>query len=467
MDARSRCGAEVVLGALLALLGSAAIAQAVPAVTVTPLAVQAASAPLPDIVCTPRPGPPPPPPPPPTTEVPDLDEVRAALAELPAPALVPGATAPLPLPPAGQPLRIGVWGDSHMAAAVFTDELARGLGLREAAVRYVPAGVGHGGVRALLRKACVPAPWTRESAHAREAAAAAPGPGLVSLVVSEGEAAAKAVVALDLRDASGRPRHRVVQLLYGATGGTPARLALSVDGAPETEIELASPAGAAALELVADAPLSTLHLRVLQGPFRFQGLRLSPAEPPAAPVQLDVFGYPGATGGGWARADVPLLRAWFDERPYDLVVFAYGTNEANDRHFSAAAYTEQLSRSLAAWRQAFPEAACLVLGPGDRGVRVPARKRKGKAAKARRVQAAELLKYAKLHEQVAKIQAQAAQQVGCVALSLQALMGGRGSAYAWARTSPPRMAGDLLHFTPAGYRELAQRTAAALGWMPR
>ncbi len=127
----------------------------------------------------------------------------------------------------------------------------------------MPAGVGHGGVRALLRKACVPAPWSRESAHAREAAAAAPGPGLVSLVAGDGEAAARAVLALDLRDAAARPRHRVVQLLYGATGGAPARLALSVDGAPEVEIELASPAGAAALELVADAPLSTLQLRVL------------------------------------------------------------------------------------------------------------------------------------------------------------------------------------------------------------
>lgn len=467
MAARFLCVAEALLLASgVAAAETDAPAAVAPRLAVTTLAVQAASAPLPDIVCTPRPGLPPAPPPPPTTEVPDADEVAAALAEGAAtPAAGPAAR--LPLPPAGQPLRIGVWGDSHMAAGFFTEELARSLGAREAAVRYVPAGVGHGGVRALLRKACVPAPWTRESAHAREAAAAAPGPGLVSLVASESEAAARAVVALDLRDAAGRPRHRAVQLLYGATGGGPARLALSVDGAPEREVDLASPTGAAALELVAEAPLSTLQWRLLGGSFRFQGLRLSPGDAPAAPVQMDVFGYPGATGAGWARAELPTVRAWFDERPYDVVVFAYGTNEANDRHFTPAAYAEQLSRSLTAWRQAFPEAACLVLGPGDRGVRVPIRKRKGKGAKPRRVPPAELLKYAKLHEQVAKIQAQAAQQAGCTALSLQTLMGGRGSAYTWARSAPQRMAGDLLHFTAAGYRELAQRTAAALGWSAR
>ena len=46
-------------------------------------------------------------------------------------------------------------------------------------------------------------------------------------------------------------------------------------------------------------------------------------------------------------------------------------------------------------------------------------------------------------------------------------MGGPGSAYRWARQQPPWMAGDLIHFTPAGYRELARRLAADFGWTPR
>ena len=42
-------------------------------------------------------------------------------------------------------------------------------------------------------------------------------------------------------------------------------------------------------------------------------------------------------------------------------------------------------------------------------------------------------------------------------------MGGVGSAYTWARKSPALMAPDLIHFTPAGYRELANTFMADFG----
>ena len=45
-------------------------------------------------------------------------------------------------------------------------------------------------------------------------------------------------------------------------------------------------------------------------------------------------------------------------------------------------------------------------------------------------------------------------------------MGGVGSAYPWARKNPPLMAPDLLHFTPAGYRELANIFLADFGLNP-
>jgi lysophospholipase L1-like esterase len=46
---------------------------------------------------------------------------------------------------------------------------------------------------------------------------------------------------------------------------------------------------------------------------------------------------------------------------------------------------------------------------------------------------------------------------------MQAAMGGVGSAYTWARQNPALMAPDLIHFTPAGYRELANRFMADFG----
>jgi lysophospholipase L1-like esterase len=46
---------------------------------------------------------------------------------------------------------------------------------------------------------------------------------------------------------------------------------------------------------------------------------------------------------------------------------------------------------------------------------------------------------------------------------MQEARGGAGSAYSWARKNPPLMAPDLIHFTPAGYRELADRFMADFG----
>ncbi len=77
--------------------------------------------------------------------------------------------------------------------------------------------------------------------------------------------------------------------------------------------------------------------------------------------------------------------------------------------------------------------------------------------------AAQLLKFSRIHAQIGQIQTELAAQHGCLAWSMQEAMGGVGSAYPWARKNPPLMAPDLIHFTPAGYRELANRFMADFG----
>ena len=91
--------------------------------------------------------------PPMPTEIPDEDEVASAVED----ARVAGGSQPA-RPAAAWPSnphgwRIAVWGDSHMAAAFFSDQLQRKLAPADAAVssRFVHAGVGHGGVRGLVR----------------------------------------------------------------------------------------------------------------------------------------------------------------------------------------------------------------------------------------------------------------------------------------------------------------------------
>lgn len=460
--------------ALLASAAGAALAAPLP---VTPLDVQAAAAPVAPLVCPaapprrPAPGRPAMPPPEPT-ELPGEEEVQRALREERGPAAGAARLPETPMTPAApdtpvlalgrlapaesaRPLRLAFWGDSHLAAGFFTEELARLLGPVDtlALPRLLPAGFGHAGVRGLVRRACVTGPWSRESAHASAAAARQPGPGLVSLV-SQGSGAE---LAFDLRDARGDPRHRRVQLLY-TPAAAPVTLEVSVDDAPAVSVVLEGGADpAAALELASAGPaLSVLRVRVREGTLRLQGLRLGDAQAPEAPLEIDLFGYPGATVAGWAQASAPAHAPWFTGRRYDLVVLAYGTNEANDPGFRLEDYRGQLTRAVERLRERFPEAHCLLIAPGDRGVRVPRKRTR-----------VDLLRHARVHAQIVGVQQEVARAAGCAAWSQQAAMGGPGSAYRWVRQQPPWMARDLIHFTPAGYRELARRLATDLGWVPR
>ena len=381
-----------------------------------------------------------------------------------------------------------------MAAAFFSDQMARQLAPAPGLVnnRFVHAGVGHGGVRALVRQTCLSGEWAREMAYAHADAAAAPGPGMTSLVAKRPGTA----LALDLRDAQGQARHHRVQVLHHGDGTDRTLLAIRVDGQAETQVRLAPSTGPSALALHASAAVSTLEIRVLEGAFRFQGLKWVDAPAPAA-LHLDVLAYPGATMAGWVRSDLAPLAAWFQDQPYDLALIAFGTNEGNDPRFNEAAYRDTLTRAVGHFRQVFPTTQCVLIGPGDRGIRVakskaskatktakgskapqatktaqkqaaPGKNQKtakvsAKAPVAQAAPAVNLLKYARIHAQIGQIQSEVAAQQGCLFWSMQAAMGGVGSAYSWARQNPALMAPDLIHFTPAGYRELANRFMADFG----
>lgn len=450
------------------------------------------------------------------TEIPDDNDVEQALqeAKLPAPiqgqaetrgrvgsgALWQGMTAHLP----GH-LRVAIWGDSHMAAAFFSDHLLRQMGHplgqpmgrseaftdATAGSRFVHAGVGHGGVRGLVRKTCLSGDWGREMAYAHADAAAAPGPGMTSLVAKR----PGATLAMDLRDAQGLARHTRLHILHHGDGDVAGavQLAISLNGEAETTINLAAQAGPNALALSTNAPLSTLQIRVVSGAFRFQGLKLTePATPTLNPtnltqaIHLDLFAYPGATMAGWVRSDLAYLASWFTEQPYDLALIAFGTNEGNDPRFNESAYRDTLNQALRNFRQVFPQTQCVLIGPGDRGIRVAKPKgvkgsKNSTAANARQKKTTSkasasakppntstspvsaLLKYSRIHALIGQIQADVATQNGCLAWRMQDAMGGAGSAYHWARKNPPLMALDLIHFTPAGYRELADRFMADFG----
>jgi hypothetical protein len=359
-------------------------------------------------------------------------------------------------------LRVGIWSDSHLAAGFFTQELQRLSRLAPDQVRaqFMPASLGRAGVRLPLRKTCVSPDWQYEPAHAQSAGAAYPGPGLVNMISRQDGA----WLSMDLRNAAGRAEHARVRLLYQQTD-RPILLALRVDAGSEQIISLQGPQGAAVLELAAQEAISTLALRVVQGPFRLQGLEWPVA--PSVRLQMDVFGYPGATVGGWRHVRPESLMPWWPEPPYDLVVLAFGTNEGNVQPFSAQSYRQMLEASLSQWRAVFPQTACLLIAPGDRGVLLRRSQKRGKSSPRGTEKAGpDVLRFTRVHDEIGRIQKQVAQSHGCHAWSMFEAMGGAGSAYRWARQNPPLMARDLIHFTVPGYQRLAQLMAKDLGWGP-
>ncbi|MBL8111574.1 MAG: hypothetical protein JNK60_01725 [Acidobacteria bacterium] len=146
------------------------------------------------------------------------------------------------------------------------------------------------------------------------------------------------------------------------------------------------------------------------------------------------LGLNGAQASVLVGADDSLETGLLRERP-DVLVLAFGTNEAGSRDFDPAVYEHGLNTLYARIARALPDAGVLVCGPPDRsGGRVLA--------------------------EVVEAQRRAAGRAGFVFLDLRAEMGGRRSILSWQASGLARP--DLVHFSAAGYSELALFVARAL-----
>jgi len=370
------------------------------------------------------------------------------------------APAPVTITHPKSGFKVALFGDSHLAAGSFSGELIRLSGLDAVTSQLIPATVDRPGVRLNLKRVCSSGGWQYEASYAGIEAAQFPGPGLSSARAPLSDAQ----LSFDLRLPNGTAWTTRVSVLYHQSD-IPQRLAIRVDRGEALTVELpAGPPQPAQLEIIAPRPISIVSLTTQSTEFRFQGLKLPTA--PRAALTLDSFGYPGATVMGFDKANVEYWAQWFTPNDYDAVVLWFGTNEGNVPSFDASAYELGLRASLSKMRRVFPTAACLLVGPADRGVITPAAHKKRKRLKTHQRQQ-QLLKYSLIHAQINQIQQRVGSEFQCQAFDLQRAMGGLGSAYRWSKSTPRKMAPDLIHFTPAGYRELADAFAHAIGWDER
>lgn len=243
------------------------------------------------------------------------------------------------------------------------------------------------------------------------------------------------------------PHGRKVSLFdvyaLGQPGG--GRLELTVDGAAPRVVSTAAPA----------PTLLRWRLTLEDGPHR---LALSPAgdgevrlfgvsaEREGGGVIVDGIGVRGRTARSWLAWNRTMANQGLLALDPDMVVLAYGTNEAADLNYTAEEYRTDLRAVLGELRRALPEVACVLVGPSDRAVE----------------QKPGSWRIWSRTAMIAGVQRETAPEFDCAFWDLQQASGGAGSMVAWRLLEPPLAAGDLIHFTTKGYELLGDRFVAAL-----
>ncbi len=235
---------------------------------------------------------------------------------------------------------------------------------------------------------------------------------------------------------------------------------LFIDGARAAGIETRHPTQASAFRsvAVADGPHHVEARAHGDGEVRIFGVA---AERPEAGVVVDALGINGARLTTMLTWSERHMKEQLRHRAPDLVVFAYGTNEAGDDTDSAT-YEAQLVTALGRIARAAPAASCLLVGPPDRASLVSA------GAGASDVGSPDGSAGDRRWESMARIseiiasQKRVAAAAGCGFYDQLAAMGGAGSIARWADEVPPRAQHDHVHLTRAGYAELGHAFATEL-----
>lgn len=181
------------------------------------------------------------------------------------------------------------------------------------------------------------------------------------------------------------------------------------------------------------------------GPARLLGVSLERTGPG---VVVDAVGIRGRQARHMLQWEPTLATEMLSALGPDLVVLAYGTNEAADSDYTMEDYADDLRAALRQVRQGAPHAACVLVGPSDRGVYT--RGRRGPPSVYERT------------APVAQVQREVAPEFGCVFWDWQKATGGPGSMIAWRSSEPALAAGDLIHFSATGYAYSAARFIDAL-----
>ncbi|WP_230771939.1 GDSL-type esterase/lipase family protein [Sphingomonas sp. Leaf4] len=273
---------------------------------------------------------------------------------------------------------------------------------------------------------------------------------------------------------------------YSLTSQTPgATVTLSADGGRTfdrlTLCALTGPGagtvrlgiGAASLDWSLAAPASGSQCRTLDAGGEASGASVTVI---AGPVTLTSWDTARSRGGGVVLSNLGTVGAQLvhfgrtDERVVatelatyrpDLIVVAFGTNEAFRPGFSAAAYEATLRADLARLRRLAPGVPMLLFGAPDSATRTPGLQ-SGEGGISPPCPTSALWRPTAALAAVQAIQRRQAHAAGIAYWDWAQAMGGRCTADGWTQGTTPLMRGDHVHFTSRGGAEIARRLQADL-----
>lgn len=150
-------------------------------------------------------------------------------------------------------------------------------------------------------------------------------------------------------------------------------------------------------------------------------------------IIIDNFSFRGSPGTYFKECPEQLLAQFREYLHYDLIIFQYGINVANNKNTDYSWYERQMLANLRYMRAAFPDADFLMIGCSDRAV-----KTKGEYATLKGI------------GPLIDTQKKLARQTGSGFLNLYELMGGNGSMKAWVNADTSLANKDYTHFNHRG-----------------
>jgi lysophospholipase L1-like esterase len=362
-------------------------------------------------------------------------------------------------------------GDSHTSADFFSGELRQRLQERygSGGAGYLPAGRPHIGVRSSALKLAASAGWTYQALQKSDNVSQFWLSGFNAITSAAGETLTFTSDNASVFDSI------EIEALRQPGGGT---IEISLDGNVKSSFDLDAPTVAPLVLRLTPEGAPNDRFRKMEIRTQKEG-SVSIASVGVynrrSGISYSSIGYPGASIDLLNKFDKNLMADDLRRLNPQIVVLAFGTNEASNKNLDPERYRRNYEKAIDRITSVLPNAKIMLIGPPDGAERdahcvgKPAAESVCRAgqydgstpAPASQPGDCNWHQLPKL-DMVRGIVSKIAQQRGFSYWNWASIMPRECGTHVWATASPPLMTPDHVHFTIAGYNKGAETFMAAL-----